>query len=71
MRGELKHFLYLNIFENLPDIEQNLNDDEKNGCSTDANSATAADAEDKKNNDNSSSSSSSPDKSASESLTET
>lgn len=52
------------------DIEQNLNDDEKNGCSTDANSATAADAEDKKNNDNSSSSSS-PDKSASESLTET
>lgn len=47
------------------DIEQNLNDDEKNGCSTEANSV--AEAEDKKENDNSSSLV----KATSESLTET
>lgn len=44
------------------DIEQNLNDDEKNGCSTDANAAEAED----KNGDNSSAK-----EAASESLTET
>lgn len=47
------------------DIEQNLNDDEKNGCSPETNSV--AEAEDKKENDNSSSLV----KTTSESLTET